>query len=268
MKPLSQGFKQAAYRWLVFGRLRWLALPLYKAVLRVELMGCWLVDVFYPLDKGDISDLTLIIKTFERQYAVTRLVKSIRRRYPSSNIIVVDDSRVPVDIEGVTLLKLPYDTGISFGRNIALDRCNTTFFLLLDDDFVFSYRQNLSTLCKFMRAHKSVDITGGRYIDLPLWIIHDFHAQKLREPVAPIIPLGTQIDGRIVSDKVQNYFIGRTQTVRAVKWNPVLKVMEHTDFFRRARGRLVTVHDPSMLILHVKWPFDLHYLRKRFRVQT
>jgi hypothetical protein len=249
----------------VFGRLRPFAMLLYRLVLFFELMGVRLIDNFHPLDKTDISDLTLIIKTFERPYAVSRLVKSIQRRYPQADIMVIDDSREPISIAGVTMLKLPYDTGISFGRNAALDRCETEFFLLLDDDFVFSHRQCLSSLCQYMRTNENIDIAGGRCIDLPLWTVHNFHDLKLSEKAEPKIPLGTKVADRVVVDRVQNYFIGRTEAVRKVKWSPALKVLEHTEFFSRAKGKLLTVYDPSMLILHVKWPFDLHYMRKRYR---
>ncbi len=66
-------------------------------------------------------------------------------------------------------------------------------------------------------------------------------------------------------NKVQNYFIGRTETVKLVKWKPELKVLEHTEFFTRAAGKLVTVFHAGMQILHAKTPFDIAYLQKRYR---
>ena len=239
---------------------------MYRAALNLSLAWHRLIDGLYPKDQGDISDITLIIKTFERPYAVQRLIRSIRRRYAAVKIMVVDDSSQPQDIEGVELIELPYDSGISVGRNIALDKCRTPYFLLLDDDFVFSHRQRLSALCTYMKAHPRVDILGGRCIDLPLHIKHEFHLQSLNKKQAIDSAPGTKIGGLEVVAKVQNYFIGRTARVRAHKWNPALKVAEHSEFFARARGRLLTVYDPKMTILHAKWPFDLAYNRKRFRV--
>ncbi|MEE9448006.1 MAG: glycosyltransferase [Arenicellales bacterium] len=252
MQALSQNFKVLAYRWLVFGKFRWFAKPLYSSVLNSVLAWHRLIDVFHPLDKGDVSDLSLIIKTFERPYAIKRLVESIRRRYPSIEVIVVDDSRIPLDLADVTILKMPYDSGISAGRNAALDICNTSFFLLLDDDFVFSYRQNLSQLCAYMNSHAQVDILGGKCIDLPLYIKHDFQKGILPSSLEAKAPLGKKIGRFEAVDKVQNYFIGRTTTIKAIKWNPLLKVMEHTEFFTRAKGHLTSVYDPDMFILHAK----------------
>jgi glycosyltransferase involved in cell wall biosynthesis len=82
---------------------------------------------------------------------------------------VADDSRVPGEIEGVHTIAMPYNTGISMGRNRALQETDTSYFLLLDDDFVFSHRQRLGELVAFMDRHSEVDILGGHYIDLPLY---------------------------------------------------------------------------------------------------
>ncbi len=242
-----------------------MAKPAYRIALNASLAWHRLIDSFFPKDRGDITDITLIIKTFERPYALKRLISSIQRRYASIKIIVVDDSKQPVDIEGVELIKLPYDSGISAGRNAALARCQTPYFLLLDDDFVFSHRQRLSSLCAYMKTHDEVDIMGGRCIDLPMHIKHHFHDHGISKDLPAKIAIGNRIGGMEVVDKVQNYFIGRTETIRTHQWNPALKIAEHTEFFTRARGKLVTVYNPSMLILHVKWPFDLAYNRKRFR---
>ena len=66
-------------------------------------------------------------------------------------------------------------------------------------------------------------------------------------------------------DKVQNYFIAKTKSVQKIRWNNQLKTLEHTDFFTRAKGKLVTAYQDKMLILHAKTPFDIAYLIKRFR---
>ena len=185
-------------------------------------------------------------------------------------ILVVDDSHEPQPIDGIDTLIMPYDSGISAGRNRALDEINTPYFLLLDDDFIFSYHQHLAPLLELMERAPEIDILGGRCIDLPLLSQHTFQRSPLHPTQAKAkTALGTQYRcGRhrcVVVDKVQNYFVGRTRTVREVKWNPALKVQEHTEFFTRARGRLTTVFHPGMHILHAKTPFDLAYMVMRYR---
>ncbi len=268
MKPLSPQQKIFLYEKLVYGRLGVLAKPCYDLVLGAILVFERMVDLFAPKDDSDIRDLTIVIKTFERPYAVRRLVRSIQRRYRQARILVVNDSKNPSKLDGVENLIMPYDTGISAGRNAALDRIRTRYLLLLDDDFVFSRRQRLGTLISRMEEHDEIDILGGRTIDLPFYIIHDFQDIPVPSTAEPKTPLNRMLGDNRVVDKVQNYFIARTESIRRVRWNDDLKVMEHTEFFTRARGRITTAYRDDMLVLHAKTPFDIAYHRHRFRTGT
>ncbi len=265
MKPLTAKQKDFLYQEVAFGRNRWFAKPLYDLLMGAELWWHRLEDLFHGKDKSDVSSVTAIIKTFERPYAVNRLVKSIRRRYPDLQVIVVDDSREPGWIDGVHNISMPYNTGISMGRNCALEHTETPYFLLLDDDFVFSHRQRLGQLIDFMDRHPEVDILGGHYIDLPLYIEHEFHDMPLFGPaLEPKIPPGTRIEDYVVVNKVQNFFIGRTEPIRNFRWKDELKINEHTEFFTRACGILTTAYNRDMRVLHAKTPFDIEYLKLRF----
>ena len=197
MNPLSARQKNFLYSNLVYGKLRVFAKPCYDLILGSILIVERVIDFFFPKDDSNISDVTLIIKTFERHYAVTRLVRSIKRRYRQANILVVNDSKNPKKLDGVDNLIMPYDTGISVGRNAALEHINTRYFLLLDDDFVFSRRQKLGYLISQMEEHDNIDILGGRCIDLPFYIIHDFHYVPVPSSVEPKTPIHSML-GKIV----------------------------------------------------------------------
>ncbi len=268
MKPLSARQKNFLYGKLVYGRLRVLAKPCYNLIIGSILLFNRVIDFFVPKDDSDISDITIVIKTFERPYAVKRLVRSIKRRYPKANILVVNDSKNPSSLDGVDNLIMPYDTGISAGRNAALDRIKTQYLLLLDDDFVFSRRQKLGFLISQMEEHDRIDILGGRCIDLPFCIIHGFQNIPVPSSVEPKTPLNLMLGENRVVDKVQNYFIARTESIRRIRWNNDLKVLEHTEFFTRARGQITTAFRDDMLVLHAKTPFDIAYHHHRSRTRT
>ena len=64
--------------------------------------------------------LTVAIKTFERPELVTRAVSSLRKIHPTIPVIIADDSKEPISFDNdkyTESLHLPFDTGISFGRN-------------------------------------------------------------------------------------------------------------------------------------------------------
>lgn len=211
-----------------------------------------------------IPELTAVIKTFERPARLRRLLKSIRRFYPALAVIVVDDSKHPLELEGVETVKLPYDSGVSAGRREGLSRVTTKYMLNLDDDFVFYNGTRLASALGVMERFEQIDIMGGKVVDLPLYIVHDYAGVGLFPTRAKSLNLpGTLIGGMPVYDKVANFFIGRTEHIRLVDWDPQLKRLDHADFFTRAKGTLTTVFNETLAILHAKTPFGRTYMQSK-----
>ncbi len=141
MRPITRTeLRRTALDLLRRTPLRQLAGTTYAAVVGSELLASRVLDATLShrpaMPRGQLPNLTAIIKTFERPRILRRLVSSIRRLYPDLKVIVADDSRSPVPVDGVTTIELPYNTGLTAGRNAALREVVTPYFLLLDDDFV------------------------------------------------------------------------------------------------------------------------------------
>jgi glycosyltransferase involved in cell wall biosynthesis len=252
-------------RLAVDGPLRPLAAPLHALAIRAELAIAGGLAAVGP-DRSLDDRLTILIKTFERPQIVRRLVASIRRGYPSLPIIVVDDSRVPIELPGVETIALPFDSGVSAGRQAGLERVRTPFVMVADDDFVFLPSTALAPAIAKLR-NPEIDILGGQLIDLP--------QLRFREPplgqifatsAAPLVPIGSAIDGLLVCDKVANFYIARTERLRLVGWDAALRRIDHADFFTRALGVLVTVFDRELRALHAQTPFDAAYMKHRLDV--
>lgn len=251
------------------GRLRPVAKPVYGLLVALELSAERLLDRIHaahaakrgaPLE----GRLTAVIKTFERPRILRRLIASIRRYDPDLHLIVVDDSREPVTLEGVTLIRLPYDSGVSAGRNAGLAAVETPYVLILDDDFVFSRRTRLDLALQTIERFDQVDILGGDVIQLPFYRRWDpSRAAIYPTPVKATCPLGSLIGTLPVCDKVPNFYIARTDALRRVAWDPRIKRLDHADFFTRARGVLTTVFDRGFQCLHAQTPFDVAYMAKR-----
>ena len=198
-----------------------------------------------------------MIKTFERPSEVRRLVRSILRTQPDLPIVVVDDNRVHEPIPGAEVIEMPYNTGTSVGRNAALERISTPYFLLLDDDFVFYQHTRVGEALAIIDAHPEIDILAGQVVNLPDFSSHDY--SKVSVPLrtaAPRFPPGSHVGGLPVYSKVPNFFIGRTTTVRTVGWSDELKTSEHHEFFVRAFGVLTSVFDERLRVLHARNPFE------------
>jgi hypothetical protein len=186
-----------------------------------------------------ISEITVVVKTFERPACVAQCVVSIRRFYPGIAVIVCDDGRETLfgndeePIPGVRWITVPFESGhtIGGGRNVLLRAVTTPFFFLADDDHVFTPGTRLDVFYGVMRRHR-LDIAGGAQGkgdctiavfeergDVVLQRFHVYH-QEL-EP------------GVVLCDRIANSFLGRTARVNSVGWEDRIYGGEHSEFFLR-----------------------------------
>lgn len=224
-----------------------------------------------PTAPGACDDVTAVIKTFERPAKLKRLLKSMARTFPDLKIIIIDDSKEPGRYEGenIETIVLPYDSGLSAGRMAGLERVKTPYFLLLDDDFIFSRKTDILRGIQYLDNTPEVDLVAGEVTYLPFYIRHDYSYHQLMAYNQPATyPKGTLINGLKVYEKVPNFFVARVEPIKRVGWDVRLKKMEHADFFTRARGKLTCVMDLRIEVLHDPSHFDRNYLKKRLDVAT
>lgn len=267
---MMKNIKKKLIYHLKSGNLIFIGKPVYWVVITLQLFFHRIADLF--VEKGTTStddvllssDLTAIIKTFERPRVIKRLIKSIRRFYPELPIILVDDSKTPVKIPGLNTVVIPFDSGISAGRNKALSLVKTEFLLLLDDDFIFFNKTLLKAPLGKMKANPTIDIMGGEVIDLPFYKKIDYSKASIHPTDAsPTMPPGSMIDGMAVLDKVPNFYIGRTESIKKVGWDEQIKRLDHADFFTRAKGVLTTVFNPKFKCLHARTLYNKKYMNFR-----
>lgn len=238
----------------------------YSTVISTELAYELSLDMVRskPCTDEKCHQLTGVIKTFERPKKLMRLLRSIQRRFPTLKLIVVDDSRVPVKLDDIEVIELPFDSGVSAGRAVGLECVKTPYVINLDDDFIFTRKTNLTRAVKYLNRNSNVDLVAGEVAYLPYYIRYDYSTHQLMNyDRPPLHSKGVVIDGLTVYEKCANFFIARTDKLHEVGWDPQLKRLDHADFYTRAFGRLVTVFDPEIELLHTPTHFDQHYLKIR-----
>jgi GT2 family glycosyltransferase len=251
-------------RWFYYGKLRPLGRIGYNLTIAIELAWHRFTDLGKTSKMDSPDDITAVIKTFERPKILKRLIRSIRHFYPQLKIVVADDSRKPVTSPGVQPVTLPYDSGVSAGRNAALKVVNTKYVLMLDDDFVFFRNTVLAPARELMERYPEIHILGGKVINLPFYTSTDYRqAELFPNDAKPLKTPGSRIGAAEVMDKVANFYLARTESIRKVGWDEQLKRLDHADFFTRARGKLLTAYYPQMQILHAQNLFDDKYQRLR-----
>ncbi len=258
-------------RHLKHGKLQWLGKPLYEGLIALELK--WVEKKEQgrlPFTNTPLvnTKLTAIIKTFERPKTLKRLLSSLWRCYPHMHVIVADDSRKPQKHDGAETIILPYDSGVSAGRQKALDAVKTPYVLLLDDDFIFYTETKLEEALNILEHEPAIDIMGGEVVNLPSFKAAGYRDARLHPTdKASLIPPGTLLSGLPVYDKIPNFYIARTERLKLVGWDTRIKRLDHADFFTRAKGILVTVMNKEFKILHAQTPHNRTYMQKRYDVK-
>lgn len=207
------------------------------------------------------------MKTFERPNALKMCIQSIRHVFPKMEIVVVDDSARPYTKEitksnsGIKVIELPFNVGMSVGRNTGLDVIETPNFILLDDDMKLPPKAAINKLLSYV--HNGFDIAAGVQKNMPsrkrfAWY-GDFskHGRSVFLNLYPDVPFTRKCHC------VPQCFVANTNIVRDLRWDERFKIApEHADFFWRAFVRNLKVihcHDVEFLHFHSVFRSNLKY---------
>ena len=218
------------------------------------------------------ENVTFIYKSFERQKMATQLYRNIQKYYPGTYVIIADDSRKPLEIRGkyVTVIHLPFNSGLSYGLNQALRQVKTPYVIRLDDDHLLTRRTHVGEQMKFLKEHPEVDLVGFGLLnavrfETPKQHIRKFYPQSMYyAPRVLKIPHLTRIDkNHLVLGKGFNLFLIETDTLRKIGYDDEIRMIDHDDFFYRAAGKIVSVVAEDTRVFHRHNLFDSHYSRYR-----
>lgn len=206
--------------------------------------------------------ISILVKTFEREDCLVAFLESVRALGLTLPIHIADDSREPFgerirkrfpDLD-LDYQELPFDVGLSAGRNHLLDRIRTEYFLLLDDDYILDRRTDLDAAIRLLEE-KRLDILGGATYDyksirypwdrairgiqaaLTSGSLYNYLGQVERDGDRLTIRYTTrEVPAYLEADIVPNFFVARTAVIRdRNRWDEFLKFDEHTEFFLRAK---------------------------------
>lgn len=202
-----------------------------------------------------IDKIDFLIKTFRRPECIIQLLTSINHYYPDAKVIVADDggstkefyeqfNDLQIDI---TVRFLPFDTGLSAGRNIMVEETERPYKLILDDDFVFTQHTDLSKMVKEIEKKDVGVVCGslwqdGRVINYECELVKKGRLMVLKPTDKKDIDIGL------------NFCLIRSEVFDEVKWDDQFKIGgEHMDFFLRLKETKWKVrYLPEVRANHVK----------------
>jgi GT2 family glycosyltransferase len=223
------------------------------------------------------SNLTICFATIDRPGSCFRLVESIRKFYPTVRILIGEQARnrsssklTGIDAE---VVHLPYDFGVSASRNALVTRVKTPYFLLCDDDFIFTKVTDIACAQIILDSDPNIAVVGGLLFDIydgeqigennPRSWEKVLHLDQNRKTVT-LFPAGIERSSPryagdtpyFLVDAVLNFAMMRTSAFhkRRLGWDPQFKITgEHEDFYlnlKTSAPDLKVAYCPSMMAYH------------------
>lgn len=228
----------------------------------------------------------LIVKSFRRHDCLARLIDSVHARYPRLSILVADDSfrdeeplpEIAQELRSrpyVDWHALPFDRGLSAGRNHLVQVATAEYLLLCDDDFVCTDQTRFERLLHVLLHDQSLTLCAG-LVDFVKQSSNNWSGsfeRLTRKRGWRMRPLGVEHPVRIVNgvqvrdtDLALNFFAARRSSLLRVPWDEHYKIGgEHLDFFltRTVAGER-SAYTPEVRIGHTpESPGDYADWRRR-----
>jgi hypothetical protein len=231
-----------------------------------------LIYMFFRNNNTELDDkFTICVKTIYRHKAIGKLALEMRKLFPTTTIIIADDSddeykklniksinEASPNDKNIIYIPLPYDSGLSYGRNKCVERVKTPYTLILDDTRVLTSKNDLYNSIRYLDKNPQYDMITGKISNRDDNGIHSHYSftfDKIYDENNNIITDNKNIlmdkiskhsplkiiaidslknkDGYYKTDIGHNHFVSRTNTLRNNKWDNTLKISEHEDYFLR-----------------------------------
>eukprot|EP00049_Salpingoeca_infusionum_P002234 m.55011 g.55011 ORF g.55011 m.55011 type:complete len:767 (+) comp11464_c0_seq2:301-2601(+) len=187
----------------------------------------------------DVDELvTIVIRTFLRRECCLRAIKSVRQLYPTIPLIVADDSPDNFEYEGAQTLHLPFNSGVSYGRNKLAEAAETPYVFIIDDDFILT-NNNLDELVMILED-LDADIVAPKLYPSPTNA--NVYGMVINNGTMAVFPNATTFNtvtnpyGCIQSNYVLQHYLARRDALLTIRWDDSLKVIDHEDFMIRAHS--------------------------------
>jgi glycosyltransferase involved in cell wall biosynthesis len=153
------------------------------------------------------------------------------------------------------LINIPFDSGLSAGRNIGVENVETEFVVLCDDDFVFTKDTKIENLISVVNSNLS-DLCAGLIlqdgINVKNWsgIIDIKKNGPLVSPFISKTPIIKEGISLYSTDITLNFFAAKTDWLLKNKWDNSIKICyEHIDFFLNLKKNTNFISPPNPFFL-------------------
>lgn len=227
----------------------------------------------------------ILIKSFIRFDGLRKLVESIDRFYPGVVVRIADDSPSLDDCKGfpqshlkrvltekeITLKQLekrdnthiyimPFDSGLSAGRNLLVDKCQSRYFVLMEDDFRVIKQTDLSKLEKVIKSSDNIVIAAGGVVSRhgvcrrTVGEVREENGELIKYIYGKYAPYITVGSVQCIKCRYSfNFFMGNRDLFKEynIRWEEKIKVTrEHAYFFHHLPKELEMYYVANVRVGH------------------
>lgn len=206
------------------------------------------------VDKGE--KIAIGIKTFFRDSALLRTLQAIKRHFPYPyRLYIADDSRLSpekeamyaeLETDGHVVIRLPFASGLSLGRNSIVSKVQEKYVLIMDDDIEIRDGQSIENMLKVLVNDEELGLVAGMLtLENGNWLAGENYVKgvdfQFRGGMMYRVPSKKDyraVDGLqyLYADQVVNFFMARRELFDEVQWDNRIKIeYEHMDFFLSLR---------------------------------
>lgn len=196
--------------------------------------------------------VAVCIKTFMRDAPLQKTIAAVEKFCPFPyRLYIADDGRISdkkehiyqqLEKAGHMIFRLPFNCGISIGRNTMVKQVEEDYLLLMDDDIELMDKDSMRHMKEVLEKTSDVGITAGvLYKPNGEYFANEGYARGLelvRENGVLFRYAAKQTlksaDGIlfVYADQVVNFFLARREVFGDIHWDPRIRIeYEHMDFF-------------------------------------
>jgi len=204
----------------------------------------------------DKSEIAVGIKTFLREETLFKALDAIEKYLPLPyKLYIADDGDISVEKEyryqkltneGHVIIKLPFNSGISVGRNEVIKKSTEDYILMMDDDIALQDSEIIIKMKDVLDAKDDIGICSGMlFSENGSFMTGEKYQKGLRLEIDrgmlsrhPSLKKIHKAGGAfyVYADQVVNFFLAKRAVFDDIAWDNRIKVeWEHLDFFLRLK---------------------------------
>ena len=240
-------------------------------------------------DRRD-SKIAIGIKTFMREEMLFKTLDSIEKYFPYTHkIYIADDGPISnekeyryqrLEVKGHTVIRLPFDSGLSLGRNEIINRMEEEYILMMDDDICLTDGDSIEKMKQVLDSEDDIGLCAGMiyYENSGECFGGNAYSRGLMLEINKGVLYRHSSKGRLAkmngilfnyAEQVANCFLAKREVFKSISWDNRIKIeFEHMDFFlnlKRTKWKVTVCLDTKLTHSH---QFELDPVYNRHRLSA